>query len=246
MSACKRNMNMDETYNDQTLQIMQRVLTNQAVGIDVGAYHGDILIDMVRLAPDGKHHAFEPQPEAARHLRERFQSKNVTIHELALSDRSGTTQFHQVSSNPSYSGIKERLYEKKEQVKMIDVRVETMDKVLGDLARIDLIKVDVEGGEYGVLSGGRQILAKYKPVVVFEHGRGAAEYYGTKPQQIYDLLVTKSGLNINLMSRALEGKSPLSKEQFVEQFEKKLNYYFVAYPDQSAGLLSGTPAKAQP
>ena len=244
--VCRRELNMDEQYNVETLQIMERVLSGEAVAIDVGAYHGDILIDMTRLAPQGRHHAFEPQPQAAKMLRERFAGKNVVIHELALADRAGTTQFHQVASNPSYSGIKERSYEKKEEVHLITVKVDTLDRLLASAARVDLIKIDVEGGELGVIRGGLAVLRRHRPVVVFEHGRGAAEFYATTPDQVYDLLVTRAGLRVNLMKRALAGERALTRQEFKEQFDRKINYYFVAYAEGAGERLSGgTQTKAQ-
>ena len=238
-NGCRRELNMDEQYNLETLTIMERVLAPESVAIDVGAYHGDILVDMVRLAPKGRHHAFEPQPEAAKLLRERFQGKNAVIHEVALADKPGTTQFHQVASNPSYSGIKERAYEKKEEVRLITVKVDTLDRLLKGTPRVDLIKVDVEGGELGVLKGALGVIKGHRPVVVFEHGRGAAEFYGTTPDQIFDLLATRGGLQINTMKRALVGERALSRDEFREQFDQKINYYFAAYPDSASRRLAG-------
>jgi hypothetical protein len=47
---------------------------------------------------------------------------------------------------------------------------------------------------------------------VFEHGRGAAEYYGVRPEQVYDLLVDEGGLEISVMEDWLNGERPLSRE----------------------------------
>ena len=61
---------------------------------------------------------------------------------------------------------------------------------------IHFMKIDVEGAELQVLRGAIQTILKYKPVIVFEHGLGAADHYGTKPEDIYDFLVSECGLSI--------------------------------------------------
>jgi len=42
-------------------------------------------------------------------------------------------------------------------------------------ARIDLIKIDVEGSEMQVLSGGRATLARYRPLLITEYNPACAE-----------------------------------------------------------------------
>ncbi len=238
LAGCRREMSMDDRYNQETFEILRRALAPNSVAVDVGAYRGEILTEMVRLAPRGVHHAFEPQPESAAFLRKQFAGGPAVIHELALADRAGTTQFHQVASNPSYSGIKERSYEKKEEIRMITVRVDTLDRVLAKATRVDLIKIDVEGGELGVLRGAVDVLRRFRPIVVFEHGRGAAEYYGTTPDQVYDVF-ERAGLSINVMQRALSGRPPVDRAEFRRQFQEKVNYYFVAYPAEAGPRLAG-------
>jgi hypothetical protein len=36
--------------------------------------------------------------------------------------------------------------------------------------RVDLIKIDVDGNEYSVISGGRELFEKFKPMVIAEVG----------------------------------------------------------------------------
>jgi len=50
----------------------------------------------------------------------------------------------------------------------IEVEVDTLDNLFGDLQRLDFLKVDTEGNELQVFSGGRQIISRHKPHICFE------------------------------------------------------------------------------
>ena len=91
------------------------------------------------------------------------------------------------------------------------------------------MKIDVEGGEFLVLKGARELIKKNKPVIIFEHGLGASDYYGTKPEDVYNLL-DECGLKISLMRLWLDNKAPLTLKKFKEIFDKNSYYYFIAYP----------------
>ncbi len=67
-------------YDVETLEVMKRVLAPGSTAIDVGSFKGDILAMMVRLAPRGTHHAFEPIPRYAAMVRKRFPSPRIKVH----------------------------------------------------------------------------------------------------------------------------------------------------------------------
>lgn len=154
---------------------------------------------------------------------------NCRFFNIALSDRRGTSSFNYVVSNPSYSGLLKRHYDHpNEKDTQITVRTERLDDLIPADMPIDLIKIDVEGGELLVLRGAAGTLRRCKPVVIFEHGLGASEMYGTTPEQVFDIF-EQCGLRVSLLSRFLKKQGPLSKEDFSRHFHQKLNYYFVAY-----------------
>ena len=63
------------------------VLREDSNCIDVGANRGVILAEMCRVAPGGRHIAFEPTPIKARWLRKKF--PEVQVEEVAVSDVAG-------------------------------------------------------------------------------------------------------------------------------------------------------------
>ncbi len=90
------------------LVVLSSVLARDGNAIDVGAHSGAILREIVRVAPEGRHIAFEPLPRCIDLLRREF--PQVDVREAALSDRNGTTSFIHVEQAPEYSGMRERTY----------------------------------------------------------------------------------------------------------------------------------------
>lgn len=219
-------------YNDQTFAVMKRVLRADSTAVDVGAFKGNVLFEMIKAAPRGTHHAFEPIPKMAAFVRKRFPSPLIKVHEMALGNRTGTATFQLVSTNPAYSGLKRRGYPtKKEIITPIKVRLDTLDNVLPANAKVAFIKADVEGGEYNVFEGAKKIILRDRPVIVFEHG-GAARGYGVSSEKMYRLLHDAYGLKVNLMSCWLKGERGLTLAEFKNQYKAARNYYYIAYPPQ--------------
>jgi FkbM family methyltransferase len=120
---------------------------------DVGANIGYML---VQFAPVAKAvHAFEPAPRALRTLRRTASAyPNVTLHEVAVSDRAGMLLFKEEAGlDTSHIASSGR-----------PVQAVTLDSI-GIVPT--LIKIDVEGHEQAVLRGAFEIL-KSGPTVCFE------------------------------------------------------------------------------
>lgn len=198
--------------------LLAATLPRDADTIDVGAHSGAVLREIVRCAPAGRHIAYEPIPELAAQLSVEFPS--VTVRNAALSDRNGEASFVQVDSAPEYSGFRERTYHGFDHVDkhQITVRTERLDESLPDGFAPRLIKIDVEGAEMLVFRGARQTIERFRPTIIFEHGIGASERYGTGPSDVYDLIVGELEMRIF----DLDGAGPYSRERFQEVFGEPL------------------------
>jgi FkbM family methyltransferase len=217
-------------YDSLTEEILRRHLREDSICVDVGCHAGVILSMMIRFAPKGKFYAFEPLPHLYHGLVEAFRGQNVTLYDVALSDAKGTSSFNYVISNPAYSGFVKRRYDRPhEDDATITVRKNLLDDLIDPGDRVSLIKIDVEGAELQVLRGATKTIKRDRPVVVFEHGLGAADLYGSSPEDLYDLLCGECGLSVSLLHRYLLGHGVLSKSEFRAQFERSRNYYFVAH-----------------
>jgi FkbM family methyltransferase len=225
-------MNMNELYDLQTIEIMTRILSKDSNCLDIGCHQGTMLSEMLKFAPLGVHSGFEPLPDMYQGLQEKFgEMRNVRLYNCALSDSAGQVTFQHVVSNPGYSGLRRRRYDREnELIQEITVQTELLDNIVERGFPIRFIKIDVEGAELQVLRGGVETIKANKPVIVFEHGLGAADYYGTKPEDIFELLVSMCGLRLFTLGEWLEfeGKKSLGEEAFCDHFYSGRHYYFCA------------------
>jgi FkbM family methyltransferase len=192
--------------------------------IDVGANVGLFVSDITRLAPRGRHIAYEPLPDLAAQLARRY--PNVEVRARALSDHGGKEEFVHVITRPGWSGFRERPYPGNETVRRIMVTTESLDTALEPGYVPHFIKIDVEGAEEQVLRGAVETIRRHRPIVALEHGRGSADYYGTRPEAIHAILTAECGLTIF----DLDGGGPYSTEQFTRSFERGERVNFIARP----------------
>jgi FkbM family methyltransferase len=135
--------------------------------LDIGANVGHYACRLSSLVgPEGHVFAIEPIPETFALLAsnvEFFAYRNVTLLNLAASDRTGVTTM----SIPAESGLKDLYFSKIAAggdwpvygCRIDDIRFEK---------RISLIKIDVEGHELLVLQGMKSLLETDHPTVIVE------------------------------------------------------------------------------
>ena len=140
-------------------------------------------------------HMLEPAVAEAARLRARFSVAwpllaSAAVHEVAASDapREAATMYFPRRDVGSREGgavhacgtLHAILYDSKfgrGETKAVAVRVVTIDALvrdaLGDAAVVDLLKIDAEGADAGVLRGAAQLLAEGRvKAVLFEYGHG--------------------------------------------------------------------------
>jgi FkbM family methyltransferase len=218
---------------------MRRLLRPNSNCIDIGAATGEILRFMQVLAPNGKHHAFEPIPFQASELRLRF--PNVLVHDLALSDETGEVDFFVVKDDPWISALRDpqkirglvgdtQRSDWHGQVETIPVTTRRLDDVLDANEAVDFIKMDVEGAEVSVFRGALRTLAESSPIVVFEYsGAAVEELYGAT--NLLDTL-SEVGFSVSSLEGWLAGDSPLGPSEFpnMDTTNGFWNWMYVAHP----------------
>jgi FkbM family methyltransferase len=200
--------------------------------VDVGAHRGWYLERFLQLSPTGQHVAFEPVPQLAERLARRFPAAEV--YQAAVSDEPGTASFTVALSRPAVSCLVERPRTMRERTQRIEVRVRTLDEVIGG-RDVHFLKVDCEGAQQQVLLGGAEAIARCRPIVVFEHGRAAREHFGADEQTIYELLVEEAGLRLSTVQQP---GVPLDLDGFRRCVDEHSSSDFLALP------VVGAPVRA--
>lgn len=216
-------------YDRQTVEVMRRVLRRDSNCLDLGAHAGDLLRHIVALCPDGAHHAFEPLPHLAARLRRRF--PGVRIHETAVGEARGTAEFQHVRNDPAYSGLRRRLYDRPNpDVVTLPVAVDTLDEAVPAELPVAFLKIDIEGGEYHALKGGARLIARWRPVIVFEAGHASTGQYGVTAADMYALVTSSFGYRLSTMGRWLAGGPAMTATEFAANWAHGPDFYFLATP----------------
>jgi len=150
-------------------QILPSLCKRNKISVDVGAAAGTYAVRM--LLHSSKVVAFEPNPQAFQELSWQFVGTEiVSLENVALSDRSGSVQMRIPPHRPMLGTI-EASQELPETVAFNTVPVQRKRLDEYALKSVGFIKMDVEGHEMSVLTGGRETIQRERPNLLIEIGK---------------------------------------------------------------------------
>ena len=162
--------------------------------LDIGAHHGFYaILSSKKVGRSGRVIAFEPSPRERRRLRIHLalnRCRNVIVEPWALTAHDGRATLFLVGGGES-SCNSLRKPAVSEPTQTIAVETITLDHYLKrqTVGRIDLIKIDIEGGERDLLRGSELLLQRYpRPVLLVEMAEVRTAPWGYSASAIYDLL----------------------------------------------------------
>jgi FkbM family methyltransferase len=162
-----RTERRNREYDQLTVTIIREVMGRTSNSVDAGAHRGYFLKHLVRTAPGGAHHAFEPIPELAEALRRRV--RRATVHAAALGEEDGMATFHYLPQKAAQSSLYDRPdRERGQDVVDLTVPVHRLDSVWPTDLPLTFLKIDVEKAEVPLLRGAQATLRRWRPVVAFE------------------------------------------------------------------------------
>jgi FkbM family methyltransferase len=154
-------------YDHTISLIFNKFLNNASIAIDIGANVGALTLQMAKIASSGKIIAIEPGPPTCGRLNENLNlnpiiREIVTVLQIGVSDKPGKLHWCEDQNNRGNAGLLGN--------NGIDVDVLTLDSIVKNekLAKLDFIKIDVEGMEYEVIKGGLTSINTYRPVIYYE------------------------------------------------------------------------------
>ncbi len=153
------------------------------VVVDAGANIGTHTVAYSGAVGDtGKVFAFEPNPVVFECLIENTRKlTNVICHRVGLSDKGQCLGLWIVKENIGASYL--RGLDAKH-----DYEVQCWDLDNYDLAKVNFIKLDIEGYEFLALCGMTKTLTRHRPIVLLEMNRGVLDRVGHIYQDIFTFL----------------------------------------------------------
>ena len=142
---------------------------------DVGANLGEYTKHIMQEAKNVKVYCFEPNPKTFEKLTSNLKGPDIKLFNYALSDSESTLQLYDYEANgsSSHASLNADVFKTVHEADTTsyDVEVLTVDAIIAneDLAKIDFLKIDVEGYELNVLQGAKKAIAERKiNIIQFE------------------------------------------------------------------------------
>lgn len=167
--------------SEPEIQLLPYVVPPGCTAIDGGANKGVYSWWLSRLCAHV--HAFEPNPDMYDSVR-RAVPKNVTVHQLALSDRAGVSRFCLPTDHGKLLHTRGSLHAVADQEsRWFDVQTARIDDFTYE--NLGFIKLDLEGAELACLRGAMRTLQEHRPVVLAE----ATGVGGSSPEELIGCLL---------------------------------------------------------
>lgn len=159
-------------YERAFLSFLRAQIGAGDVFVDVGAHiglHTLTVARRLRREGDGRVIAFEPAPDTAATLRRNVAANgatNVQVIEAALSDINGQVPLYDRDHSGHDQGVRSLMGGADPAVATVAAMVFDEWAEQQKLDRLDMVKLDVEGGEYRALSGMNNTLRQLQPRLV--------------------------------------------------------------------------------
>ncbi len=188
------NLFFNGCYEPHITEALRRLLAPGDTAIDIGANIGVHTLVMSRVVGyRGRVVAIEPHPAVRRKLEQTLIANHITnvdVIPVALSDSAGRTVLFEGEGFAENEGTASLWNVASEEVKGIEVAVDTLTNVVvqTSCSNVQLIKMDVQGAELRILVGGTEVLARYKPYLIFEYDPHAWRLAGASFHEAATLL----------------------------------------------------------
>lgn len=200
------------------VQLFKAILRPGMVVCDIGSYIGYYaLLAAQGIGNSGRVFAFEPDPHnfayLSRNIRANGLDSIIVAVQKAVSDQTGRRSFYIHEGDRSRSS----LFWREGKVREIIVECVRLDEFIYELFGnrnrcVDLIKMDIEGGELQALKGMERILASSSSMVMFvECNPKALRASGNDPWQLIETL-KDHGFTVQIIDEAEMRLRPVGSE----------------------------------
>lgn len=176
------------TYEEGTVTCLAELLKPGNTFLDVGANIGWMsLVASKAVGEGGKVYAIEANPHTLPILQHNLSLndvKNVEVLGVAVSDQPGAALLYE-NWNVNRGGAS---LLSQDGEKGIEVQVETLDRLFDPETPLHVVKIDVEGLEPQVITGGKEWFSKQRPVFIFEISSARNVTKGASGTEVIELI----------------------------------------------------------
>jgi FkbM family methyltransferase len=181
-------------FEPHVAEALRRILRPGHTFLDVGGNLGYFTcLGAQIVGPTGRVETFEPIPTNVTLIRasvgeNRF--SNVTLHQVAASDRAGKVRFQTIGTNGGVVNDSSQDFD-------LEVQCVALDDYLPSDIHVDVVKMDIEAHEVFALSGMRKLIQRCRPAIAVEWHPWAMQNHGHEPERLLrDLLAYDYALSV--------------------------------------------------
>lgn len=213
--------------NDQlATKLVTSICQSRKTFIDVGAHIGSIISEVAHRDPSIRIVAIEAIPEKTVNLRRKFPF--VEFHDCAVGECTGEVSFFVNTRHSGSSSLGRPADADERSISEIRVPLRRLDELVSS-NDIDVIKIDVEGAELGVLRGSSKILNSSRPIIMFESWPRRDDGLGYTKEALYQFL-NLNGYALLIPNRVAHDDPGLSQDEFIESHlypPRTTNYFAI-------------------
>jgi FkbM family methyltransferase len=222
-----RHMMFEGMYQQDVLVALKALIREGDTILDIGGHHGLMAcVSAKATGPGGRVITFEPNPQSREYITHHValnRLHNVTIEEIAISNRNGEATFYCQSGDVSWNSTLVKEFAEAEdgqhrRISSITVQTETLDDYVDRTGVIpNVVKIDTEGSEFCALMGGRRTVTEHRPALIVEFNPASANSAHTSVTDYVEFLA-ELGYDLRVPKRNLLGFYNFRKpETFSEQ-----------------------------
>lgn len=197
-------------YEPETTRVIARELSEGMVFVDIGAHIGYFSrLAAKKVGGSGRVIAFEADRENAALLEKNTAHlPQMTRINEAIADTEGTATFYHVRNSTGCHSLVPN-----ENSESYEVPVTSLDEYLAknSVAKVDMIKMDIEGGEWKALQGMEKTLQIPGLILIFEYNPEALTRASIAPAEILRHLDSRG---FSISSLTIHGKEVLLPTHF--------------------------------